>query len=135
MVSWKLVTKDSSKIKVLPQTHGNKVDLGKGSSSNLILTGVKLENQNRNMLGYSKYKPGIDTKQKIHLEAEELVYVVTGSGKLTVGTELVPFNAGDSLFIPPGVPHGVKNDGTQDVEMVFFFSSPEYPKTIDAGED
>ncbi len=123
---------DSSKIKVIPQAEGNKVDLGKGSSSNLILTAVKLDKQNSNMMGYSHYKPGLDTKQKIHLEAEELVYVVAGSGKLTVGKELVPFKQGDSIFIPPGVPHGVRNDGTEDVEMVFFFSAPEYPKTVDA---
>jgi quercetin dioxygenase-like cupin family protein len=123
---------DSSKIKVIPQGQGTQVDLGKGSSSNLILTGVKLDDQNSNMMGYSLYKPGIDTKQKIHLEAEELVYVVVGSGKLTVGQELVPFKQGDSIFIPPGVPHGVRNDGTEDIEMVFFFSAPEYPKTVDA---
>ena len=84
------------------------------------------------MMGYTVYKPGIDARQKIHLEAEELAYVLTGSGKLTVGNELVPFSAGDSIFIPPGVPHGVRNDGTGDVAMVFFFSSPEYPKTVDA---
>ena len=123
---------DSSKIKIIPQAQGVKVDLGKGSSSNLILTGIKLNKQNTNMMGYSVYKPGIDTKQKIHLEAEELVYVVVGTGKLTVGNELVPFKEGDSIFIPPGVPHGVRNDGTEDVEMVFFFSAPEYPKTVDA---
>jgi mannose-6-phosphate isomerase-like protein (cupin superfamily) len=120
------------KIKVIPQASGNRVDIGGGSSSNLILTGANLQNINRNMMGYSLYKPGLDTKQKIHLEAEELVYVVTGSGKLTVGTELVPFLSGDSIFIPPGVPHGVRNDGEEDVEMVFFFSSPEYPKTVEA---
>ena len=124
--------KSSSKIRVIPQAQGNKVDLGKGSYSNLILTGLKLGNENRNMLGFSTYKPGTDTKQKIHLVAEELVYVVSGSGKLTVGEELITFTEGDSLFIPPGVPHGVRNDGSQDVTMVFFFSSPEYPKSIDA---
>jgi quercetin dioxygenase-like cupin family protein len=121
-----------SRIKIVPQDSGQKVDLGKGSFSNLILTASRLESKNRNMLGYSVFKPGIDTKQKVHLEAEELAYVLAGSGKLTVGEELVPFKAGDSLFIPPGVPHGVKNDGQVDIAMVFFFSSPEYPKTIDA---
>jgi quercetin dioxygenase-like cupin family protein len=123
---------DRDKIKVIPQALGDKVDLGKGSFSNLILTKAKLDGRNRNMMGYSVFKPGIDTKQKIHLEAEELAYVLTGSGKLTVGPELVQFSAGDSLYIPPGVPHGVRNDGSDDVAMVFFFSSPEYPKTIDA---
>jgi quercetin dioxygenase-like cupin family protein len=120
-----------AKIKVLPFEKGNKVDLGKGSFSNLILTGGNLDNANKNMLGYSVFKPGIDTKQKIHTEAEELAYVVSGSGKLTVRNELISFSKGDSLFIPPGVPHGVRNDGAEDIVMVFFFSSPEYPKTID----
>lgn len=120
------------KIKIIPQSSGEKVDLGKNSFSNLILTRSKLENKNRNMLGYTVYKPGIDTKQKIHLEAEELAYVLSGSGKLTVETELIPFSAGDSIFIPPGVPHGIRNDGITDVAMVFFFSSPDYPKTVDA---
>ena len=98
----------------------------------MILTGSNLEKSNRNMLGYSVFRPGIDTKQKIHVEAEELAYVVSGSGKITVGNELISFSAGDSIFIPPGVPHGVRNDGSADVAMVFFFSSPEYPKTVDA---
>jgi len=120
-----------SQIKVLSLDRGNKVELGKGSFSNLILTGANLGKANRNMLGYSVFKPGIDTKQKIHIEAEELAFIVSGSGKITAGNELIPFAKGDSLFIPPGVPHGVRNDGAEDVVMVFFFSSPEYPKTVD----
>jgi len=124
--------REAKKIMVIPHKEGNKVDLGKGSFSNLILTGSKLAKSNRNMLGYSVFKPGIDTKQKIHVEAEELAYVVSGSGKITIGNELISFSAGDSIFIPPGVPHGVRNDGSEDIAMVFFFSSPEYPKTVDA---
>ncbi len=123
---------DKSKIKVVQFGKGNRVELGGGSFSNLILTASKLDQSNKNMLGYSVFKAGIDTKQKIHTEAEELAYVVSGSGKLTVGNEVVSFSKGDSLFIPPGVAHGVRNDGTEDVIMVFFFSSPEYPHTIDA---
>ena len=124
--------KEVSRIKVISQIQGDKVDLGMGSFSNLILTKSKLQNENKNMLGYSVFKPGIDTKQKIHVEAEELAYVLSGSGKLTVGNELVTFREGDSIFIPPGVPHGVRNDGREDVAMVFVFSSPDYPKTVDA---
>jgi len=120
------------KIKVIRFDNGNKVELGKGSFSNLILTASNLNESNKNMLGYSVFKPGIDTKQKIHVDAEELAYVVSGSGKITVGNELISFSSGDSLFIPPGVPHGVRNDGDGDIIMVFFFSSPEYPRTIDA---
>jgi quercetin dioxygenase-like cupin family protein len=116
---------------VVPYGSGEKVDLGRGSFSNLLLT-KSTAKINQNMMGYSVFKPGIDTKQKIHVDAEELAYVVSGSGKITTGTEVRPFKAGDSLCIPSGVPHGVRNDGSEDVAMVFFFSSPNYPRTKDA---
>ena len=88
-------------IKIVRFEEGNRVALGSGSFSNLILTAANLGNANKNMLGYSVFKPGIDTKQKIHTEAEELAYVVSGSGKITVGEELFPFSKGDSMFILP----------------------------------
>jgi quercetin dioxygenase-like cupin family protein len=121
----------TSKMKVVRFDEGQKVDLGKGSFSNLLLTKSIVKN-NKNMMGYSVFTPGTDTRQKIHVKAEELAYVVSGSGKIMIGKKSYPFQAGDSLHIPPGVPHGVRNDGKEDVTMVFFFSSNEYPKTIDA---
>ncbi len=108
------------------------VNLGNGSFSKLILTKNTLKSSNKSMLGYSIFKPGIDTPQKIHSGAEELAYVVSGSGKLTVKNDLIEFKSGDSIFIPPGVPHGIRNDGSEDVAMVFFFSSSYYPKTKSA---
>jgi quercetin dioxygenase-like cupin family protein len=126
-----LPDKTVAKMKVVKFNDGLKVDLGKGSFSNLILTKSTVR-RNKNMMGYSVFTPGTDTKQKIHVKAEELAYVVSGSGKITIGKKSFPFNAGDSLHIPAGVPHGVRNDGIEDVVMVFFFSSNDYPKTIDA---
>jgi quercetin dioxygenase-like cupin family protein len=118
-------------ITVVSFNQGNKIDLGKGSFSNLILTSSTLR-KNKNMMGYSVFTPGTDTQQKVHVRAEELAYVVSGSGKITIGKKVQPFRKGDSLHIPAGVPHGVRNDGKEDVIMVFFFSSVDYPKTVDA---
>jgi quercetin dioxygenase-like cupin family protein len=127
-----IVTKRNSKMRVVPFDDGDKVDLGQGSFSNLILTHATLKGDNKNMMGYSVFAPGTDTKQKIHLRAEELAYVLSGSGNITVENKLFPFRAGDSLYIPAGVPHGVRNNGKENVVMVFFFPSPSYPKTIAA---
>jgi mannose-6-phosphate isomerase-like protein (cupin superfamily) len=110
---------------------GERVDLGGGSFSNLLITGSTVAG-NKNMMGYSVFRPGINTKQKIHLVAEELAYIVSGSGKITMGRKNIQFKQGDSLYIPAGSPHGVKNDGKEDVVMVFFFSTPSYPRTTDA---
>lgn len=123
--------KPKQEIFVVPYEDGEMVHLGGGSLSNLLLTKTTLT-KNKNMMGYSVFKPGIDTKQKIHVSAEELAYVVSGSGKITVGERTHPFKQNDSMYIPSGVPHGVRNDGSEDVIMVFFFSSPSYPKTVDA---
>ena len=120
-----------SKMRIIEFKAGTRVDLGRGSYSNLIVT-KSTTKSNKNMMGYSVFTPGTDTKQKIHLTSEELAYVLSGSGKITVGKKLHSFHAGDSLHIPAGVPHGVRNDGKEDVIMVFFFSSPDYPKTVDA---
>ena len=118
-------------VTVIPFEGGNKVDLGGGSFSNLLVTDSTVK-ENKNMMGYSVFKAGIDTKRKIHVDAEELAYIASGSGKITIGDRLVPFKSGDSLYIPAGVPHGVRNDGNDDIVMVFFFSSSNYPKTKDA---
>jgi quercetin dioxygenase-like cupin family protein len=127
------VKKQASKLmRVVAFNDGDKVDLGQGSFSNLILTNATLKGGNKNMMGYSVFAPGTDTKQKIHVRAEELAYVLSGSGNITVEDRLFPFRAGDSLYIPPGVPHGVRNYGKENVVMVFFFPSESYPKTIDA---
>lgn len=107
------------------------VQLGGGSFSNLLLTKSSIS-KNKTMMGYSVFKPGTDTKQKVHLSAEELGYVIAGTGKITVGDKVYPFKQNDSLYVPRGVPHGVRNDGKEDVVMVFFFSTPSYPKTVDA---
>lgn len=129
------MTKNSVRLRkeivVLPFENGELVKLGGGSFSNLLLTKSTISN-NKTMMGYSVFKPGIDTKQKVHLSAEELAFIVSGSGKITVGKKIYPFKQNDSLYIPKGVPHGVRNDGKEDVVMVFFFSASAYPKTVDA---
>ncbi len=125
------MSREKSDVVVVPFNKGEKVELGGGSFSSLLVTNSTAK-INKNMMGYSVFKAGADTKQKIHVEAEEIAYVVSGSGKITVGNKTHAFKAGDSLYIPPGTPHGVRNDGSEDIVMVFYFSSPNYPKTKDA---
>ena len=116
---------------VVPFGKGEKVKIGQNSFSNLIVTN-KTTGSNLSTLGYSVFTPGTDTKQKVHVDAEELAYIVSGTGKLTVGDELISYGQGDSLHIPSGVPHGIRNDGKEDLVMVFFFPTPNYPETVDA---
>ncbi len=106
------------------------IALGNGSWSRLVLTGETAGAQ-KAMLGCSVFTPGTSTPQKVHAE-EELAYVLSGYGEITVGDEAVPYGPGSAIYIPAGVPHGVRNNGPEDVVMVFVFSYPAYPPTTDA---
>ena len=80
------------------------------------------------MLGFSTFKPGSDTEKKIHTE-EECAYIISGKGKITLKDGVVEFGPNSAVYIPPGTAHGIKNDGTEDVVMVYTFSYPSYPPT------
>lgn len=80
------------------------------------------------MLGVSSFKPGTVTSFLIH-EEEELAYVVTGKGNIRLEDRDIPYSAGEGIYIPPGIPHAVVNDGDEEVVIVFSFSFPDYPPT------
>jgi quercetin dioxygenase-like cupin family protein len=54
--------------------------------------------------------------------AEEILYIVQGTARATVGDEEGIVRAGDLAVIPALVPHGVANVGEDTVKVVGFFS-------------
>lgn len=103
------------------------IPLPQGSWSKKLLTRETVKTQ-KCMLGVSSFKPGMVTATLIHDE-EELAYVVKGQGKIRLEDGDIPYEAGDGIYIPAGVPHAVVNDGEDEVVMVFTFSYPDYPST------
>lgn len=105
----------------------DKIELPGGSWSRVLLGNATLQGH-KSSLGYSRFEPGTVLGSVRH-EAEELAYVVKGTGELRLENGVVPFKEGDALHIPAGVWHAVANTGTEAVEMVFVFSYPDYPPT------
>jgi quercetin dioxygenase-like cupin family protein len=79
-------------------------------------------------LGCSSFAPGTATARLSHA-TEELAYVMSGSGELRMDDAVVPYAAGQALYIPAGVWHAVVNTGAEPVTMVFSFPHPTYPPT------
>src|SRR5689334_18506896 len=63
--------------------------------------------------GVVTFPPGSDSIPHAHADHEEILFVVSGTGKLICDGEPVPLEPGSYVFIPPGVEHLVRNDGSE----------------------
>lgn len=71
--------------------------------------------------GYSVLYPGGGVPEHAHPQ-EECYTIVSGAGEMTVGGETAPVTGGDYIYIPPNVPHSLKNCGAQDMVMMFVYA-------------
>ena len=57
--------------------------------------------------------------------AEEILYIVDGTGEAEVGGERVELDAGSLAAVPELVPHAVYNTGDTTLKVVGFFAAAE----------
>lgn len=99
------VTKDGSIIRELmhPKQHGNA----------------------RQSLAEATVPPGITTALHKHPESEELYYILSGQGEMTLKDNTFRVSPGDTICIEPGTAHQIHNSGKSD--LVFLCCcSPAY---------
>ena len=92
------VTRDGSRIRELmhPQHHGSR-------------------NQS---LAEAIVEPGRETLLHRHPVAEELYHIVQGQGLMSLGKETFPVVVGDTVCIPPGVTHKIRNTGADELKIL-----------------
>lgn len=69
------------------------------------------------------YEPEHDDLQKPHRQ-DECYVVLEGSGMFAMGDERVPFQPGDMIFVPAGLPHRFEDFG-EKVRAWVVFGGPE----------
>jgi len=57
-----------------------------------------------------------------HPEGEEVIYILTGSGRVLVDGEVSPVRAGSAVLFPQGKPHMLDNTGSDEMKVVCFFA-------------
>jgi mannose-6-phosphate isomerase-like protein (cupin superfamily) len=62
--------------------------------------------------------------------AEEILYIVSGTGEAECGDERGVVTAGDLAVIPAMVPHGIRNIGEETLRVVGFFSESTIVSTF-----
>jgi uncharacterized RmlC-like cupin family protein len=69
----------------------------------------------------SRLGPGLSSSPHVHTNCESSIYVASGQGRVLTGARLdqvLLIRPGDFLFVPPGAPHIVVNDGDVDIVLV-----------------
>jgi mannose-6-phosphate isomerase-like protein (cupin superfamily) len=92
------VTKDGSEIRELmhPSVQGNRAQ----------------------SLAEATVPPGAETLLHRHRLTEELYHVTAGSGLMTLGDRAFEVRAGDTICIPPGTPHRIRNTGATPLKIL-----------------
>ena len=97
-------TKDGSEIRELmhPNRHGN----------------------DRQSLAEARIAPGQSTMRHRHRTSEELYHVTAGRGEVTLGAKCLEIGVGDTVAIPPGTAHSVRNIGPEPLVILCCCSPP-----------
>ena len=62
--------------------------------------------------------PGMAVRLHHHRKLEEIYYLVSGGGIMTVGDESRQVSAGDAIYVPCGNPHSLRNTGDTDIRLL-----------------
>lgn len=74
---------------------------------------------NRNQsLAEALVPPGAATRLHRHHQTEEIYHITEGIGWMTLGGEEFEVTAGDTICIPPGTPHCIRNPGDADLRLL-----------------
>jgi quercetin dioxygenase-like cupin family protein len=73
-------------------------------------------------LGVLEADPGAEVPRHLHPTSAELLYVVSGTGVVTVGLEPVPFGPDTAIHIPESQPHFVNFTGPDKTIMIQLYA-------------
>jgi mannose-6-phosphate isomerase-like protein (cupin superfamily) len=74
----------------------------------------------------SEVAPGANIPIHLHQREDELIFIHTGNGLVTLGDRQVPSSAGAVLYAPKGVWHGIENTGSATITWCAIWSPPGF---------
>lgn len=84
-----------------------------------------LGNSTAQTIGRCVIRPGHGNPRHQHPNCEEVLVVLSGSIRHTSADGEAELGPGDTVTIPPGIPHQAINSGTDDATLLICFSSAE----------
>jgi len=74
--------------------------------------------------GVADFPPRRHAPPHVHEQAEEILYVLTGSGEFYFDGKPEPVRPGSCVYVPAGVTHSINNLSDQVLKVVYVFSPP-----------
>lgn len=68
--------------------------------------------------------PGQSTALHRHGRSEELYHITAGTGRMTLGPDEFDVATGDTVCIPPGTPHRIRNTGAEPLRILCCCAPP-----------
>jgi len=72
-------------------------------------------------LGHVTLEPNGGQAPWHNQEQEEIYLILEGSGEMCLGEERAPIEAGQAVYIPPGVFHQLTNTGAAPMRMIYCY--------------
>ena len=88
------------------------------------LAGVPTGNSRNQSLAEATVPPGGETEEHFHRASEEIYFFTAGHGRLRLGDEESEVAAGDTVVIPPGTRHKLRNTGSEPLRLLCCCSPP-----------
>ena len=70
-----------------------------------------------------------------HPHGEEVIYIISGTGRVMVAGEVPAVSAGSSVLFPRGAGHMLHNTGSEEMKVVCFFAPPTSLENYEMHED
>ena len=74
--------------------------------------------------------PNSEIRVHLHQREDEIIFIRTGSGIATLGEREVAVSAGATVYVPKGVWHGLRNNGSAPLGMSAIYSPPGFEQAF-----
>jgi mannose-6-phosphate isomerase-like protein (cupin superfamily) len=88
------------------------------------LAGTPTGNAANQSLAEATVPPGAETEEHFHRESEEIYFFTNGTGRMKLGADESDVSAGDTVVIPPGTPHKLRNTGSEPLRLLCCCAPP-----------
>jgi quercetin dioxygenase-like cupin family protein len=88
----------------------------------MLLSPKETEQQKNAYIGLLEADPGAEIARHSHAGSAEILFVVSGTGEVTIGSEKIAFGPDEAIHIPEGQPHAGKITGTEKAVLVQIYA-------------